>query len=59
MKFDELLIRAKSGDEDAIVKILEMYQPLLTKESMVGGIFDEDLHQELCAVLLKCIRLFA
>lgn len=44
MKFKDLLLRAKSGDQDAIHTILEMYRPLLLKESIVLGVFDEDLY---------------
>lgn len=58
MKFDELLACAKSGNDDAIMKIMKMYDPLLVKKSMVGNRFDEDLYQELRTVLLKCIRNF-
>ncbi len=58
MNFDELLLRAKSGDETAIHKILEMYKPLLLKESIINGVFDEDLYQELCLTMLRCIDLF-
>lgn len=58
MKFNELLACAQSGNSDAVMKIMEMYEPLLVKKSMVGGHFDEDLYQELRTVLLKCIRNF-
>lgn len=44
--------------EDAILEIFEMYRPLLIKNALVEGIFDEDLYQELTAELLKCIRYF-
>ena len=37
MNFYELLILAKSGDDLANEKILAMYQPLLTKESVIYG----------------------
>ena len=37
MNFYELLILAKSGDDLANEKILAMYQPLLTKESVIDG----------------------
>lgn len=57
MNFKELLYRARQGDEDAILEIFEMYRPLLIKNALVEGIFDEDLYQELTAELLKCIRL--
>lgn len=56
MNFKELLILAQSGEDLAIKKIVEMYKPLLIKESIVDGIFDEDLHQELMLTLLRCIQ---
>lgn len=58
MKFKDLLFRAKSGEQDAIHTILEMYKPLLVKESIVHGVFDEDLYQELCVTVVRCIKLF-
>ena len=58
MNFKELLIGAKTGDEQAIEKLLDMYRPLLLKESIVDGILDEDLYQELCIVFLRCIKKF-
>lgn len=57
MSFLELIIRAKSNlsyEEE----ILEMYRPLLIKESIQQGVFDEDLYQELVIVLVRCIRTF-
>ena len=56
MIFRELLTQAKAGDAIAVNAILIMYRPLLTKEAVIGGVFDEDLYQELCLVLLDCIR---
>lgn len=56
MNFKELLILAQSGEDLAIKKIVEMYKPLLIKESIIDGIFDEDLHQELMLTLLRCIQ---
>lgn len=58
MTFKNLLLRAKAGDEKALTELLMMYRPLLLKESIVDGIFDEDLFQELCIVFLKCVRRF-
>ena len=43
---------------EAIRQIHRMYRPLLIKNAMELGIFDEDLYQELCAALLQCIRMF-
>lgn len=58
MDFKKLLIQAKSGDKDAQEAILALYKPLLIKESILDGTFDEDLYQELCITLLNCIRKF-
>ncbi|MDR0861476.1 MAG: helix-turn-helix domain-containing protein [Oscillospiraceae bacterium] len=56
MNFTTLLLRAKSGDEAAVEEIAAMYKPLLVKESVVDGAFDEDLYQELCLTLVNCIH---
>lgn len=58
MNFKDLMLRAKENDRTAIGELLTMYRPLLLKESIVDGIFDEDLYQELCLTLLSCIRKF-
>ena len=59
MEFEELLRNAKAGDLKAKEQIFLMYQPLLTKHSIIDhGEFDEDLYQELSRVLLDCIRMF-
>ena len=58
MSFKDLLYCAKAGDEAAFAQILDMYRPLLLKESIINGVFDEDLFQEQCITLLKCIRAY-
>lgn len=58
MDFIELLNQAKTGNEPAIVGIMEMYKPLLIKNSIINGSYDEDLFQELSITLLKCISQF-
>lgn len=58
MSFKELMLQAKSGDNQAVETLLKLYDPFLLKESIVGGVFDEDLHQELCITLINCIRNF-
>ena len=58
MSFREMLLRAKAGDEKAKLDLLEKYKPLLIKNSILNGYFDEDLYQELCLVLIRCINLF-
>ena len=58
LNFQELIIRAKRGENSAIEELLEMYRPLLTKESIIEGVFDEDLYQELCYRFIQCIDKF-
>lgn len=58
MNFKEVLLRAKAGQESAVIDLLEMYKPLLIKGAIISGRFDEDLYQELCITLIKCIRMF-
>ena len=58
LNFKELIIRSKRGENSAIEELLEMYRPLLTKESIVEGVFDEDLYQELCYRFVQCIDKF-
>ena len=56
MSFRALLTRAKEGDGTAVSQITEMYQPILIRESIVNGVLDEDLYQELRLTLLICIN---
>ena len=58
MDFKELLIRAQADDPQAKEKLPTLYQPLLMKSSVVNGVFAEDIYQELCVTLLKCIKLY-
>lgn len=58
MDFMELLKQAKTGNEMAIAEIMEMYRPLLIKNSIINGSYDEDLFQELSITLLKSIIRF-
>ncbi len=58
MNFKEMLIKARNGSNDAKEELLKMYQPLLFKESIVDGVYDEDLYQELCMRFIDCIDKF-
>ena len=58
MEFKGLLLAAKSGNEAAITEICRLYRPLLMKNSMIEGVFDEDLYQELLITLTVCIKHF-
>lgn len=55
MNFKELLTLAQRGEPFATNEITSMYKPLLIKESIIDGVFDEDLYQELAITLLRCI----
>jgi len=49
---------AKSNDDDAKNKLLQMYNPFILKNSMINNRFDEDLYQSLVQVFLRCIDRF-
>ncbi len=56
--FVELLVAIRNGDEKKFEELLHMYKPLLTHESVIDGVYDEDLYQELCLIFWKCARQF-
>lgn len=58
MNFSDLIKRAKTGDNNATEEILKKYEPLLWKNAVVQGEYDEDLYQRLCSVTLSCIQHF-
>jgi len=43
--FSELLHRAVDGETEAVDEILRLYMPLINRNSMVDGVFDEDCRQ--------------
>lgn len=55
-QFREILIRAQSGDNEAMTDILEMYMPLINKHSYVNGKLDEDLRQNILMEIVKSIK---
>lgn len=59
MKFKELLVAAKEGEEEAINSLIEMYKPLILKYSVFDDTFDEDLYQEQILRFLHCIKNFS
>lgn len=59
MRFEVILQQAKEGNLQAVMEIVEMYKPLLIRNAIVEGTFDEDLYQELLQALLKCIKKFS
>ena len=42
-EFEIVLSRAKMGDKEAIEEIYQMFRPLLVKNALDFGVFDEDL----------------
>ncbi len=58
MEFEQLLLLAKCGDDEAFEKIYRMYRPLLLKNAIGKEGLDEDLYQELCKILFLCIQKF-
>lgn len=58
MSFKELLLRAKDSDTQATDALMAMYRPLLIKESILNGVFDEDLYQEFWLTFVACVRKF-
>ena len=58
MNFERLLLKAKEGNADAVLKVVDIYNALLINNSSVNGRFDEDLYQELVSTLLQCIQRF-
>lgn len=58
MEFEELLLRARQKDTEALLKMIEMYRPLMIKYAVVDKKLDEDQYQELVYCLLVCIMKF-
>ena len=43
--FSDLLRRAVDGEAEAVDEILRFYMPLINRNSVVDGVFDEDCRQ--------------
>lgn len=57
--FKELLISAQTKEQDNFDELLSRYKPLLLKEAVIYGIFDEDLYQEYCMTFFRCVKMFS
>lgn len=51
--FELTLSQAVNGDNDAIMRIIKLYEPLINNTSVIDGKFDEDLKQ---FILLRIVR---
>lgn len=58
MGFRELLNKAKTMDDAAMVEIMELYNPLLYKYAYVNNEFDQDLYEEFVYRLIVCVVKF-
>ncbi len=58
MEFEELFLRARQSDKEALLEIIEMYRPMMIKYAKVDSKFDEDLYQELVYRLIVCVMKF-
>jgi len=58
LNFEELIIAAQNGSDEAMTEILEMYMPLIDKHSRIDGVLDEDLRQIILMKIIKNIGKF-
>ncbi|WP_314723574.1 helix-turn-helix domain-containing protein [Enterocloster bolteae] len=58
VEFEGLLELARMGDKEALMKLIEMYRPLLINSSMICGRFDEDLYYEQVHTMIRCVNKF-
>jgi hypothetical protein len=54
----QLFEAAQRGDGDAIGTILDIFQPMIYKNSCINGYFDCDCFQELSIKFIHCIKTF-
>lgn len=59
MNFENLLMRARQGDKDALERLLLKYQALINKNSYINGVIDEDLQQYIYLRILISIKNFS
>ena len=58
MNFLTMFFAARAGDASAKEALFMFYLPLITKYATVDGYFDEDMFQDICELLLKCVNGF-
>lgn len=56
--FKNTLLLAQQGNEKAMEKLLNRYDPLLKKGSIIQGHFDEDLYQSLILEFVRAVSAF-
>lgn len=58
MGFTDLLNDARAGDPIASEHLFKLYHPLLVREAMIDGVFDQEVYNELCAELMSAAKQF-
>lgn len=58
MGFVDILQKAIAGDENAILMILKIYEPLIKSNSKWRGKLDEDLEEYIIIRIIKNIHKF-
>lgn len=58
MDFVDILHKAIAGDENAILMILKIYEPLIKSNSKWRGKLDEDLEEYIIIRIIKNIHKF-
>ena len=58
MDFVDILQKAITGDENAILMILKIYEPLIKSNSKWRGKLDEDLEEYIIIRIIKNIHKF-
>ena len=56
--FRDLLCRAQNGDTEAMNELLEIYRLLLIKNSLIDGVVDENMYQELYYKFITAVYKF-
>lgn len=55
----ELLVQYKNkSNTQGLIELVNAYQPLLIKMSMINGKYNEDLHSEMKIRFIQCINSF-
>lgn len=56
--FEQTLDAAQKGNEEAMMKLLAMFRPLLVQYSMINRRFNEDLMQSLVLKFMTAVLSF-
>lgn len=57
-EFKKALYNASHGDREALQILLDLYEPLINRSSMLAGSLDEDLRQYIYLKIISSISKF-